>query len=152
MLIFTFNSFGQVDEALIKKDLESIKIDYPEKWFLTYSFQANNLAVYSWDDEPRFIWFSDYDAYLNNKTIMKSYEVDSPSKINLRENLKIKFDFERPSNIDYNNLNYLIARKGHMEGIKNTTSLDDFVLIKCYEELCVYGKENEELVSRYTST
>src|SRR3989344_3933427 len=132
--------FGANQEILITKDLKSITNDFKVDYILTETHQAINFARYQWENEPRFIWFQDYEASINNITTTKSYTIGINPKIPLRENLNILFNFDRPSNKSYDGSIIFVVRKDRQEFVNEQEVLAEFKLNKCYEVLCVYSK------------
>jgi len=57
----------------------------------------------------------------------------------------IRFDFDRPDNQSYGEIKYLIINKNILYKIDKTPSLRNYQLIKCYNELCVYGIKEEQI-------
>ncbi|PIN89495.1 hypothetical protein COU57_05865 [Candidatus Pacearchaeota archaeon CG10_big_fil_rev_8_21_14_0_10_32_14] len=145
ILIFVSNTFSYKIDRDSQNDLEEIEKNYPSNLYLTYTDQAYNIAVYSWENNPRFIWLQDYEAYNDNRSTMKSYSVETKSKIPLREKMVIRFDFDRPDNQSYGEIKYLIINKNILYKIDKTPSLRNYQLIKCYNELCVYGIKEEQI-------
>ena len=117
-----------------------INQDFKADYILTETHQAINIAVFRWENEPRFIWFEDYEASINNITTTKSYNIGVNPKIPLREKLNILFNFDRPNNKSYDGSIIFVVKKDRQEFVNKQEVLADFKLNKCYEVLCVYSK------------
>ncbi len=129
--IMIFGFFGITKDVLIQKDLKKIiKESNPEN-IIVASFQANHLATFIWEDNPKFIWYRDYDASINNKTIFREYNFDlnKNQKLNTREIFGISASFKRYENKTYENFVLVSEKEKGFEGYKES---------KCYDVLCVY--------------
>lgn len=130
VIFLTWNFFSDKQDETIKNDINSIIKDYKVDYIIGSNFESLTYAVYSWENKPYFVWFSDYNSSLKNEIVFKEYSFDIESKIPLRENIEISALFKRPKNKIYND--YIIVSKN------NETDLE---LDKCYEVLCVYTNQ-----------
>jgi hypothetical protein len=127
---FTFNYFSFNQENKIQEDLEQIIADYPAEYIIAYpSNQAQFFASLLWENNPRIVWFNDFNASLNDEEYIRGYNLEFDSKIPLKEKLIISASFNRFEEKDYSNY-VLISTKEDLIDTK-------FSSTKCYESLCI---------------
>jgi hypothetical protein len=134
-LIMIFGFFGTTKDVLIKRDLDNIIADYNPENIVVASYQANHLATFIWKDNPKFIWFTDYEASLNNAPSLREYtfELNKNQKINSREIFGISAYLKGINSQTYENPIFVGEKGYNFEGFSES---------KCYEVLCVYEKGN----------
>jgi len=125
----TWNFFVISEDKIIQNDLERLIQDFPSECIIGEKTSANVFAANYWQDTPRFIWWQDYKAGLENKTVIKEYNIGIQPKIKLRTNLEISASFNRNSNQTYDNCIFVFKEDSDAEG---------FEKVKCYRDLCVY--------------
>ncbi|MEA3329283.1 MAG: hypothetical protein U9Q06_00885 [Nanoarchaeota archaeon] len=130
IIILTFSFFGITKDKLIQEDIDKIAQEFMEREIIGGPFEGNKLATFLWEDEPKIIWFMDFEAGVKNKSSLKKYSFEINKNKNTREILEISVDFKRLNNLNYEN--YIIVSENKEEMLKR------FELIKCYETLCVY--------------
>ena len=132
IIFMTWNFFVVSEEHLIHDDLEKITQEFDAEYILSGPHEAVGLSVVWWENSPKFVWWQDYKASIDNQTTIKSYNIGIDPKINLRSHVEIVADFKRGNNKTYEN--YILVTKLDFEELK------DFNLNKCYDVLCVYEK------------
>ena len=132
IIFMTWNFFLISEEYLIQKDLEKITQEFEAEYILSGPHEAVGLSAVWWESFPKFIWWQDYEASINNQTTIRSYNIGINPKINLRSNLEIIANFNRGNNKTYED--YILVTWSDFEELK------DFNLIKCYDVLCVYER------------
>ena len=142
VIFMTWNFFIVSEDLRLQNELKEISEQFGPECILTGPFDATALAANHWKNEPSFIWWQDYEASLENKTMIKSYSIGIDPKIDLRTHLEIVANFNRGSDKTYKDC-ILVLREDKKQDIKG------FELEKCYEELCVY--EREKIVSSNSS-
>ena len=125
------------NDDLIKNDLNNIFNDYNTKYIVAGPFEATQFAQFIWQEKPYFIWFQDYQASINNKSIIREYNINFDSNIPLKNQLQISAYFNRYDNKTYDNKDFILVTKLSNE---NFPELSNFNLDKCYEVLCAYKK------------
>jgi hypothetical protein len=121
--------FGYNEDSKMQSDIQKIIEDYQENELVAGPYQANNLAVFLWENHPRIYWYEDFIASRKNQTTFKKYELTFQSKITLREDIGINIVFNRNSNKTYENPIFIL---------KKTENSGNLNLDKCYEVLCAY--------------
>jgi len=131
IVLMTFSYFTPNPQSSINQDMKEILHDYSNvSYILVYpGNDANTMAVFSWQDNPRFVWFQDYEASLTNQTRIKGYDFSFNSKIPLKDRLVISASFNRFENKTYSNYIAISQNKDEIPG---------FAIEKCYKVLCVY--------------
>ena len=132
IIFMTWNFFIMSEEHLMQKDLDKITQEFDAEYILSGPHEAAGLSAVWWESSPKFVWWQDYKASINNQTTIKSYHLGIESRVNLRSHVEIVANFNRGENQNYEN--YILVTKLDFEELK------DFNLIKCYDVLCVYEK------------
>lgn len=132
IIFFTWSYFTATNEILIANDLKKIFQENQVDYIISPNIETLKFATFYWQNKPYFIWFQDFEASLENKSEIRSYNLDFYSKIPLRDKLKISAFFNRFENKTYSD--YILVTENKQENI------DNFKLKKCYELLCVYEK------------
>jgi hypothetical protein len=133
--------FGDTFDQKIMKDLDQIGKDFNGEVFVVGvdkfdEAQAAYLSMLYWDDDiDEFIWYSDYELSLENKTLFRDYKIGSHSRIRNLRKLNIDISYYRTDNIDYSDVKYLITIYDEDE------PPFDFKLVKKYKILRVFQRE-----------
>ncbi|MBU0894636.1 MAG: hypothetical protein KKF48_03320 [Nanoarchaeota archaeon] len=132
IIVLIFSFFGINGEILIQRDLKQINQDFEVDYVIAGPSEATVLAAFWWKDNPRFVWWEDYEASIENKTIIRSYKLGVEPKLKLKSDLEIVANFKRTEDITYEN--YVLVLR------KDAKKPNNFKLNRCYKELCVYNK------------
>jgi hypothetical protein len=122
-------------DNLIQNDLTQITTDYNNQYIITGPFEAPKFAQFLSSNKPRFIWFQDYQASINNQSTIREYNINFNSNIPLKNQLQISAYFNRYDNKTYNNKDLILVTQKPKEDFPE---LNNFNLDKCYEVLCAY--------------
>jgi len=134
IILLTWSFFGYNSDVSAQKDIRIIIQNYNVNYIIAEPYNANYIASFLWQNNPKIIWFEDYNASINNQTSWKTYDFQiSHPRISLREDIHILAVFQRPENITYEN-SILVAEKMGNE----SSELFGFKLDRCYGSLCVY--------------
>jgi hypothetical protein len=145
IVLLTSGYFMDSHENDLKSDLNLIIKDYNPSFIVADKYNANNFASLLWYDEPKILWADDYGAYLNNRTILKSYVFElRPTIIELDKVLEFRADFNRFSNFSYEDYIYVAKRGSDVE-------IEILEIDKCYETLCVYTEKFDKNTLNKTS-
>jgi len=130
IVFFTWGYFNLGQDSLVKSDINKIIEEYNPDYIISGPFEADYISTFLWKENPKIIWFEDYQASLENKTVIRKYDFEFNSdKIKLRDKLVISGGFERIDDIIYEE-GIIVSKNENLEGFK---------LDKCYEILCVYN-------------
>jgi len=129
-IFLTSGFFGAGENVQISQDLDQILADFQPTHILGAPFQSVKLSAHSWTNAPYFIWDQDYQASLNNKQSMRSYNLNLGSKIPLREKIQISVNFNRFNENVYGNFIYVYPISHEPPKSYSTKN--------CYQQLCAY--------------
>ena len=140
IIFLIYPSFADNTEKIIQQDLEQISKDFPnERFFAGHETNSDAYLEYSlvyWGkDIKEIISWQDLQLTLTNKTNYQQHRFQSNSKINNTRNVWLEFGVSRVDTRTYEDVNYLISNQ-------NTTTLENFELIKSYQALNVFKKTN----------
>lgn len=132
----------QFTADLIREDLDGIAKDYPSQKFIVGNKDDNyqELAHLYWqegrDDIKEFVSIQDYMLYLNREATISSKTLCSASETWNRRDICVKVELRKTikDETDYNAIKYAIS-------LEKNIDLDNFKLIKNYQVLSVFGKE-----------
>jgi len=132
IILLTFNFFVSQYEIRIQNDLVEINRDFDVDYIIAGPSEATMLAAFWWENHPKYVWWEDYEASLENKTTIRDYRFKVTPILKLKSNLEIIVNFNRAEDITYEN--YILVLR------KEAEKAEGFELIKCYDELCTYEK------------
>ncbi len=131
ILLLTMGYFTYAYETNLKKDLSSITEEYNPQIVIAGGYEASGLAAFSWKNAPRIEWFEDYNASLENRSVLRQYTFKfEPRNIQLNNILEFSAKF-LPPNETYGKNTLLISAD-------NNLTLQGFSKKECYKILCVY--------------
>ena len=134
ILLLTFGYFTYTYETNLQKDLSSINEKYNSQVIVAGNNEANVLATFSWKNTPRIEWFEDYNASLENKSVLRQYTFKfEPKNIQLNNILEFSAKFLDPNETYGNNITLVSAN--------SNLTLQGFSKQECYKILCVYTKK-----------
>jgi hypothetical protein len=131
-VFLTFSFFGMNEDFKLNQEVNKIVSENQNvSNIISGPYEAPLISIFLWQNNPKIVWFEDFQASLKNQTTIKEYNLQFNSKIPLREKLVFNVKFNRNENKTYNNY-IIVAQKGD--------SLPGFKEEQCYERLCIYSK------------